>query len=133
MGSDVVIRIKCLPFMLESLIDQLAGLQSLVEELDPSGLQFLAHYASGILLVMIDRVSKENDQLEKSAMTLREFRDSVEQQGGSLTLLVAPEELQREVTPWGSLSDLETICTGIEKVFDPNQILASSSNHRSRG
>ena len=133
MGSDVVIRIKCLPFILESLIDQLAGLQSLVEELDPSGLQFLAHYANGILLVTIDRVSKENDQLEKSAMTLREFRDSVEQQGGSLTLLVAPEELQREVTPWGSLGDLETICTGIEKVFDPNQVLVSSSNHRSRG
>lgn len=129
--SDVVIRIKCLPSIMKNLIHQIEALQSLVADDSLGGLQFLAHYESGILLVLIDKLKLDDDWLAQSAETLQEFRDTVEQQGGSLTLLFAPEILLKEVTPWGSLGEVETICAGLEKVFDPNQILSRSSAHRS--
>lgn len=129
--SDVVIRIKCLPSIMKNLICQIEALQSLVADDSLDGLQFLAHYESGILLVLIDKLKLEDDWLAQSAETLKEFRDTVEQQGGSLTLLFAPEALLKEVTPWGSLDELETLCAGLEKVFDPNQILSRSSSPQS--
>jgi glycolate oxidase FAD binding subunit len=124
MDSDIVIRIKSLPSMLKNLIEQLANLQTLMEDSGKSLMEFIAHYESGTLLVFIDKASEEEAWLDKSAATLIDFRKQVEEKGGSLTLLIAPEMIMNQVTPWGPLKEVETIFRGLEQVFDPNQILS---------
>ena len=124
MDSDIVIRIKSLPSIMKTLIEQLANLQTLVEDSGKSFMEFIAHYESGTLLVFVDKSSTEEAWLDRAAATLIDFRNQVEEGGGSLTLLIAPEVIMNQVTPWGPLKEVETIFRGLEQVFDPNQILS---------
>ncbi len=123
-NSDVVIRVTSLPSEVGILIDQLENLQHLVAEKDGFGIKFLAHSESGVLIVLIDNLKRDENWLIQSTKALLKLRTSVENYGGSLTLLHAPEDLIRAVKPWGSLSEVETLFSGLEKVFDPTGILS---------
>ena len=109
---------------MKNLIERLANLQTLMEDSGKSFMEFIAHYESGTLLVFVDKSSTEEAWLDRAAAALIDFRNQVEEGGGSLTLLIAPEVIMNQVTPWGPLKEVETIFRGLEQVFDPNQILS---------
>ncbi len=57
------------------------------------------------------------------ATSVLEVRARVEQAGGSLVMLAAPDDFMRQVEAWGKKPKTQEIMRRLRRAFDPNSVL----------
>ena len=87
------------------------------------GMRLAAHAHTGVLRVMIAKMSRSDAWLDRAKATLRDLRRSLEAQGGSLVLSQGPPQIVGAMGAWGESGPTAPFNAGIQAAFDPASIL----------
>ena len=83
-----------------------------------------AHAYTGVLRVMIAKVSRSDAWLDRAIEALGDLRRSLEAEGGSLVVSQSPPEIVGAIGAWGGSGPVALFTAGIQAAFDPASILA---------
>ena len=125
-GGALVVRLSLLPSGLETLLEEVGELKSLMAH-DPAmsaRLRVSAHVGAGIVRVVVEELPKGGGTLSAWASALRQLRSRLELAGGSLTISSGPGDLIKTVGAWGEIGEEREIMRGLKRQFDPEGILA---------
>ncbi len=123
-GADLVLRLSLLPARLPELVEMTARLGGLYDPTEGWGMRLAAHAHTGVLRVMIAKVTRSEGWLDTAKAALGDLRRSLEAEGGSLTVCQGPPELVGAIGSWGALGSAALFNSGIQAAFDPASILA---------
>lgn len=88
------------------------------------GMRLAAHAPTGVLRVMIARMSRSEAWLDRAKTALGDLRRSLEVERGSLVVSQGPPELVGAIGAWGAPGPAALLNAGIQAAFDPASILA---------
>ncbi len=125
-GAELVLRLSLLPTRLSELVEMTSRLGDLYDPEEGWGMRLAAHAHTGVLRVMIDKVSRSDDWVGRAKTVLGVLRRSLEAEGGSLVVSQGPPELVGAVSAWGELGPAALFAAGIQATFDPAGILTRS-------
>ncbi len=87
-------------------------------------MRLAAHAHVGVLRVMIAKLTRSDDWVDRAKTTLGVLRRSLEAEGGSLVISQGPPEIVGAVSAWGEPGPAAFFTAGIQAAFDPAGILA---------
>ncbi len=87
-----------------------------------------AHAHTGVLRVMIAKVSRPDDWVDRARRVLGVLRRSLEADGGSLVVSSGPPEIVCAISAWGEVGPAALLSAGIQAAFDPAGILARGAS-----
>ena len=122
-GAELVLRLSLLPARLPELVEMTSRLADLYDPSDGWGMRLAAHAHTGVLRVMIAKVSRSDDCVDRAKRVLGVLRRSLEAEGGSLVVSQGPPEIVGAISAWGELGPAALLSTGIQAAFDPGGIL----------
>ena len=123
-GAELVLRLSLLPSRLPELAEMTSRLDGLYDPTAGWGMRLAAHAHTGLLRVMIAKVSRSDVWLDRAKATLGDLRRSLEAQGGSLVVSQGPPEIVGAMGAWGESGLTARFNAGIQAAFDPASILA---------
>ncbi len=123
-GAELVLRLSLLPTRLPELVEMTSRLADLYDSSQGWGMRLAGHAHTGVLRVMIAKVSRSDDWVARAKTVLGVLRRSLEAEGGSLVISQGPPEVVVAVSAWGELGPAALLSTGIQEAFDPAGILA---------
>jgi len=123
-GAELVLRMSLLPTRLPELVEMIPPLEGLYDPRAGWGMRLAAHAYTGVLRVMIAKLSRAEGWLERSNAVLGELRRSLEEKGGSLVVSQGPPEIVGAVGAWGETGPAAVFAERIRAAFDPASILA---------
>ena len=83
-----------------------------------------AHAHTGVLRVMIAKLSRSDERLDQAKVVLGVLRRSLEAEGGSLVVSQGPPEIVDAMGAWGESGPVAVFNAGLQAAFDPASILA---------
>ena len=123
-GAELVMRLSLLPARLPELVEITARLGDLYDPTAGWGMRLAAHAYTGVLRVMIAKVSRGEGWLDRANALLGDLRRSLETEGGSLVMSQGPPEILDALGAWGEPGPAARFTEGIRAAFDPASILA---------
>ena len=123
-GAELVLRLSLLPTRLPELVEMTSRLRDLHDPSEGWGMRLAAHAHTGVLRVMIAKVGRSDDWVDRTRTVLGVLRRSLEAEGGSLVVSQGPPEIVSAVSAWGELGPTALFSSGIQAAFDPAGILA---------
>ena len=123
-GAELVLRLSLLPARLPELVEMLPPLDELYDEDAGWGMRLAAHGYTGVMRVMIAKLSRAENWQERTHAVLRDLRRSLEAEGGSLVVSQGPPEIVGAVGAWGESGPAAVFAERIRAAFDPASILA---------
>ena len=123
-GAELVLRLSLLPSRLPDLVEMTSRLSGLYDPTVGWGMRLAAHALTGVLRVMIAKVSRSDAWLDRATEALRDLRRSLEAEGGSLVVSQGPPEIVAALGAWGDSGPAAPFTAGIRAAFDPASILA---------
>ncbi len=123
-GAELVVRLSLLPSRLPELVEMTSRLSGLYEPTAGWGMRMAAHAHTGVLRVMIAKLTRSDDGLDQATVVLGVLRRSLEAEGGSLVVSQGPPEIVESMGAWGESGPAAPFTTGIQAAFDPASILA---------
>ncbi len=123
-GAELVLRLSLLPSRLPELVEMTSRLSGLYDPTAGWGMRLAAHAPTGVLRVMIAKVSRSDAWLDRATAALGDLRRSLEAEGGSLVVSQGPPELVGSMGAWGESGSAALFNAGIQAAFDPASILA---------
>ena len=123
-GAELVLRLSLLPARLPGLIEMTSRLRGLYDPAEGWGMRLAAHAHTGVLRVIIARVTRSDDWVDRARTALGVLRRSLEAEGGSLVISQGPPEIVDVISAWGELGPAALFTAGIQAAFDPAGILA---------
>ena len=123
-GAELVLRLSLLPTRLPELVEMLSSLDGVYDAESGWGMRLAAHAYTGVLRVMIAKLSRAEGWLERTNAVLGELRRSLEEKGGSLVVSQGPPEIVGAVGAWGCSGPAGVFAARIRAAFDPASILA---------
>ena len=123
-GAELVLRLSLLPSRLPDLIEMTSRLSDLYEPEVGWGMRLAAHACTGVLRVMIAKVTRADEGLKNATVVLGVLRRSLEAEGGSLVISQGPPDIVGAVGAWGDAGPTAPLTAGIQAAFDPSSILA---------
>ena len=123
-GADLVLRLSLLPSRLPALVEMTSRLSGLYDPTARWGMRLAAHAYTGVLRVMIARVSRLDEWVNRATAVLGDLRQSLEAEGGSLVISQGPPEIVSAIGGWGEPGPTGRFTAGIRAAFDPASILA---------
>ena len=123
-GAELVLRLSLLPARLPGLIEMTSRLRGLYDPTEGWGMRLAAHAHTGVLRVIIARVTRSDDWVDRAKTALGVLRRSLEAEGGSLVISQGPPEIVDVISAWGELGPAALFTAGIQAAFDPAGILA---------
>ena len=122
-GAELVLRLSLLPARLPGLIEMTSRLRGLYDPTEGWGMRLAAHAHTGVLRVIIARVTRSDDWVDRAKTALGVLRRSLEAEGGSLVISQGPPEIVDVISAWGELGPAALFTAGIQAAFDPAGIL----------
>ena len=122
-GAELVLRLSLLPARLTELVEMTSRLSGLYDPTEGWGMRLAAHAHAGVLRVMIARVTRSEDWVDRAKTVLGVLRRSLEAEGGSLVVSQGPSEIVGAISAWGELGPAALFNAGIQAAFDPAGIL----------
>ncbi len=123
-GAELVLRLSLLPSRLPDLVEMTSRLSGLYDPTAKWGMRMAAHANTGVLRVMIAKMTRSDDRLDQAKVVLGVLRRSLEAEGGSLVVSQGPPEFVEAMGPWGESGPAALFTAGIQAAFDPASILA---------
>ncbi len=123
-GAELVLRLSLLPSRLPELVEMTSRLSGLYDPTAGWGMRLAAHAHTGVLRVMIAKVSRSDAWLDRATAALGDLRRSLEAEGGSLVVSQGPPEIVGSMGAWGESGPAALFNAGIQAAFDPASILA---------
>ena len=123
-GAELVLRLSLLPSRLPELVEMTSRLSLLEDPAAGWGMRLAAHAPTGVLRVMIAKMSRPEGWLDRAAEALGDLRGSLTGEGGSLVISQGPPEIVSAMGAWGVSDPAALFAAGIQAVFDPASILA---------
>jgi glycolate oxidase FAD binding subunit len=123
-GAELVLRLNLLPSRLPDLVEMTSRLSDLYEPTVGWGMRLAAHAHTGVLRVMIAKVTRSDEGLKHATVVLGVLRQSLEAEGGSLVVSQGPPKIVGAVGAWGESGPTAPFAAGIRAAFDPSSILA---------
>ena len=123
-GAELVLRLSLLPSRLPDLVEMTSRLSGLYDPTAGWGMRLAAHAYTGVLRVMIAKVSRSDAWLDRAIEALEDLRRSLEAEGGSLVVSQSPPEIVGAIGAWGGSGPVALFTAGIQAAFDPASILA---------
>ena len=123
-GAELVLRLSLLPSRLPELVEMTSRLSELYDPRAGWGMRLAAHAPTGVLRVMIARMSRSEAWLDRAKTALGDLRRSLEVERGSLVVSQGPPELVGAIGAWGAPGPAALLNAGIQAAFDPASILA---------
>jgi hypothetical protein len=99
-------------------------LSSLYDPKASWGMRLAAHACTGVLRVMIAKVSRSDDWVDRATLALADLRRSLEAEGGSLVVSQGPPEIVGAIGAWSESGPTAVFSAGIQAAFDPASILS---------
>jgi glycolate oxidase FAD binding subunit len=127
-GAELVLRLSLLPTRLPELVETTSRLADLYDPSDGWGMRMAAHAHTGVLRVMIAKVSRPDDWVDRARRVLGVLRRSLEAEGGSLVVSRGPPEIVCAISAWGEVGPAALLSAGIQAAFDPAGILARGAS-----
>ena len=123
-GAELVLRLSLLPARLPELVEMTSRLTGLYDADAGWGMRLAAHAHTGVLRVMIAKVSRSDAWLDRATAALRDLRRSLEAEGGSLVISQGPPEIVGAIGAWGEPGSAALFSAGIQAALDPASVLA---------
>ena len=123
-GAELVVRLSLLPSRLPELVEMTSRLSGLYEPTAGWGMRMAAHAHTGVLRVMIAKLTRSDDGLDQARVVLGVLRRFLEAEGGSLVVSQGPPEIVGAMGAWGESGPTALFTAGIQAAFDPASILA---------
>ena len=123
-GAELVVRLSLLPSRLPELVEMTSRLSGLYEPTAGWGMRMAAHAHTGVLRVMIAKLTRSDDGLDQATVALGVLRRFLEAEGGSLVVSQGPPEIVGAMGAWGESGPTALFTAGIQAAFDPASILA---------
>jgi glycolate oxidase FAD binding subunit len=123
-GAELVLRLSLLPSRLPDLVEMTSRLSGLYDPTAKWGMRMAAHANTGVLRVMIAKMTRSDGRLDQAKVVLGVLRRSLEAEGGSLVVSQGPAEILEAMGPWGASGPAAVFNSGIQAAFDPASILA---------
>ena len=123
-GAELVVRLSLLPSRLPELVEMTSRLSGLYEPTAGWGMRMAAHAHTGVLRVMIAKLTRSDDGLDQATVVLGVLRRFLEAEGGSLVVSQGPPEIVGAMGAWGESGPKALFTAGIQAAFDPASILA---------
>ena len=123
-GAELVLRLSLLPSRLPDLLEMTSRLSGIYDPTGGWGMRLAAHAHSGVLRVMIAKVSRSDAWVDRAIEALGDLRRSLEAEGGSLVVSQSPPEIVGALGAWGESGPAALFTAGIQAAFDPASILA---------
>ena len=123
-GAELVVRLTLLPSRLPELVEMTSRLSGLYEPTAGWGMRMAAHAHTGVLRVMIAKLTRSDDGLDQARVVLGVLRRFLEAEGGSLVVSQGPPEIVGAMGAWGESGPTALFTAGIQAAFDPASILA---------
>ena len=123
-GAELVVRLSLLPSRLPELVEMTSRLSGLYEPTAGWGMRMAAHAHTGLLRVMIAKLTRSDDGLDQATVVLGVLRRFLEAEGGSLVVSQGPPEIVGAMGAWGESGPTALFTAGIQAAFDPASILA---------
>lgn len=123
-GADLVLRLSLLPSRLPELVEITSRLSDLYDATSGWGMRLAAHAHTGVLRVMIAKLSRRDGWPDVANMVLADLRKALEVEGGSLVVSQGPPEVVGALGAWGEPGPAAVFARGIQAAFDPASILA---------
>ena len=123
-GAELVARLSLLPSRLPELVEMTSRLSGLYEPTAGWGMRMAAHAHTGVLRVMIAKLTRSDDGLDQATVVLGVLRRFLEAEGGSLVVSQGPPEIVGAMGAWGESGPTALFTAGIQAAFDPASILA---------
>ncbi len=123
-GAELVVRLSLLPSRLPELVEMTSRLSGLYEPTAGWGMRMAAHAHTGVLRVMIAKLTRSDDGLDQATVVLGVLRRFLEAEGGSLVVSQGPPEIVGAMGAWGESGPTALFTAGIQAAFDPASILA---------
>ena len=123
-GAELVVRLSLLPSRLPELVEMPSRLSGLYEPTAGWGMRMAAHAHTGVLRVMIAKLTRSDDGLDQATVVLGVLRRFLEAEGGSLVVSQGPPEIVGAMGAWGESGPTALFTAGIQAAFDPASILA---------
>ena len=123
-GAELVVRLSLLPSRLPELVEMTSRLSGLYEPTAGWGMRMAAHAHTGVLRVMIAKLTRSDDGLDQATVVLGVLRRFLEAEGGSLVVSQGPPEIVGAMGAWGESGPKALYTAGIQAAFDPASILA---------
>ena len=123
-GAELVLRLSLLPTRLPELVEMTSRLSGLFDSKAGWGMRLAAHAHTGVLRVMIARVSRSDGWAERATAALVDLRSSLEPEGGSLVISQGPPEVVGAMGAWGESGATALFTAGIQAAFDPASTLS---------
>jgi hypothetical protein len=125
-GAELVLRLSLLPSRLPELVEMTSRLSGLHDPTAAWGMRLAAHAHTGVLRVMIARVGRSGEWVDRATTVLVDLRRSLEAERGSLVVSQGPPEIVGAVGAWGESGSSALFSAGIQAAFDPASILSPS-------
>ncbi|MCH7933222.1 MAG: FAD-binding oxidoreductase [Gemmatimonadetes bacterium] len=123
-GAELVLRLSLLPSRLPELVEMTSRLSGLYDPTEGWGMRLAGHAQTGVLRVMIAKMTHSTDGLDQARVVLGVLRRSLEAEGGSLVVSQGPPEIVGALGAWGDSGPVAPFNAGIRAAFDPASILA---------
>ena len=123
-GAELVLRLSLLPSRLPELVEMTSRLSGLYDPTEGWGMRLAGHAQTGVLRVMIAKMTHSTDGLDQARVVLGVLRRSLEAEGGSLVVSQGPPEIVGALGAWGESGPVAPFNAGIRAAFDPASILA---------
>ena len=123
-GAELVVRLSLLPSRLPELVEMTSRLSGIYEPTAGWGMRMAAHAHTGVLRVMIAKLTGSDDGLDQATVVLGVLRRFLEAEGGSLVVSQGPPEIVGAMGAWGESGPTALFTAGIQAAFDPASILA---------
>ena len=123
-GAELVLRLSLLPHRLPDLVEMTSRLSGLYDPTAGWGMRLAAHAHTGVLRVMIAKMTRPDEGLKQATVVLGVLRRSLEVEGGSLVVSQGPPGIVESMGAWGESGPAAPFTTGIQAAFDPASILA---------
>jgi glycolate dehydrogenase FAD-binding subunit len=123
-GAELVIRLRMLPSRLTRTLEIAEEARAIVEPNRGFGMRLAGYVQAGLLRVIISRVARGDDWLERAGTVVSGMRDAVESDGGSLIISRGPPELLQAVGAWGASGSERALVEGVKSVFDAEALLS---------
>ncbi len=123
-GAELVLRLSLLPSRLPELVEMTSRLSGLYDPTEGWGMRLAGHAQTGVLRVMIAKMTHSDDGLDQARVVLGVLRRSLEAEGGSLVVSQGPPEIVGALGAWGESGPVAPFNAGIRAAFDPASILA---------
>jgi glycolate oxidase FAD binding subunit len=123
-GAELVLRLSLLPVRLPELVEMTSCLGELYDATEGWGMRLAAHAYTGVLRVMIAKVTRSEGWLDRAKTALGDLRRHLEVEGGSLVVSQGPPEIVGAVGAWGASGSAAPFNAGMRAAFDPASILA---------